>query len=60
MNMMDSITTSVSILKNPTKQALPIRHSTQRFDLQVENMKRLIEKEGDSENGVEIFGMDAQ
>jgi len=46
---LDSITPSISILKNPNKQAIPIMHSTQRFEIQVENMKKMMEK--DSENG---------
>jgi hypothetical protein len=53
---LDSLTASISILKNPTKQAIPIMHSTQRFELQVENMKKMMEK--DSEIGAEIFGDD--
>jgi len=47
----------LSILKNPTKQALPIRDYKQRFDLQVDNMKKLMEK--DSENGGELYGEEA-
>ena len=31
-------------------------HSTQRFEMQVENMKKMMEK--DSENGAEMFGDD--